>query len=66
MNVIAADAPSSGGGRCGVTAMDRGHGCRGSAIMRGTDENGCPAAPAGLKNRSPSKWSLVRGVTTRS
>jgi hypothetical protein len=46
--------------------MCRGHGCRGSAIMRGTAENGCAAAPAGLKNRSPSKWSLVRGVTTRS
>jgi hypothetical protein len=55
MNVRTAAAFPSAGGRRGVTGTCTGHGARGVRNSRGSAENGCPAAPVGLKNRVPSK-----------
>jgi len=40
MNVMTAEAPSSGGGRCGGTSTRAGHRVRGSRSIRATADNG--------------------------
>jgi len=59
MNVTTALAPSSRGGSRAGSSILEGHGVRLSSSIRGAAENGCPARPVGLKNRLPSKWSLL-------
>jgi hypothetical protein len=55
MKVTTASAPSSAGGSRVGSSIRAGHRARGSSSIRGTAENGCAAAPRGLKNRLPSK-----------
>src|SRR4051794_25483922 len=59
MNVTAAAASPRIGGCCGGTGTLSGHAVRCAATSRGTAVVGWPVCPPGLKNRRPSKWSLV-------
>src|SRR5215467_9610533 len=66
MNVTTAADESRGNGCCGETSTCAGHDVLGVRNMRGTAENGWPAAsPVRLVNRRPSKWSLFAGVIAR-
>jgi len=55
-------APFTAGGGRGRTSMRRGHFVRRSSSERGRAEKGWPADPFGLRNRRPSKWSLVAAL----
>src|SRR5215467_5297804 len=66
MNVTTAADESRGNGCCGETSTCAGHDVLAVRNMRGTAENGWPAAsPVRLVNRRPSKWSLFAGVIVR-
>ena len=67
MNVTTAVASPSGAARCVLTATCAGQGARGVRNSRGSDVNGWPPAPVGLKKRVPSKWLLGgTGITERA
>src|SRR5215470_205359 len=66
MNVTTAADESRGNGWRRETSTCAGHDVLGVRNMRGTAENGWPAAsPVRFVNRRPSKWSLFAGVIAR-
>ncbi len=61
MKVTAAAAPSSATGVRGGSSTCAGQGVRRVSNIRGTAENGWPAAPVRLTNRSAVKVVALRG-----